>query len=194
VTTLYCATPGTIFLFQYYLAVPGLGHTANFRLSGAENFAHEWWSVMARVNGSKFRTGFVPEQARHLFGVAELKARQSAKIRELREALVAAGYASLDEQAKVLGLSRSTAWTIVNGRHKGSGLSATIVNRMLLSPRLPSLARTKILEYIEERSAGHYGHANVRRLRKFSERLHACRQPPLTRCGAGNEFAFVENG
>jgi hypothetical protein len=47
---------------------------------------------------------------------------------------------------------------------------AGIVNRMLLAPRLPSLARTKIREYIEEKTAGHYGHSNAR-LRKFTERL-----------------------
>jgi hypothetical protein len=50
--------------------------------------------------------------------VAELKARQSAKIRELREALVTAGFTTLNEQARALGLSRSPAWTILNGTIK----------------------------------------------------------------------------
>jgi hypothetical protein len=95
------------------------------------------------------------------FSLAELKARQSAKMRELREALATAGFTTLNEQARALGLSRSTAWTILNGNHKSSGLSPAIVNRMLLAPRLPSLARAKILEYVEERKAGHYGHSNL---------------------------------
>ena len=38
----------------------------------------------------------------------ELKARQSSKIREIGAALITAGFVSLDAQAKVLGLPRST--------------------------------------------------------------------------------------
>ena len=44
--------------------------------------------------------------------IAEIKARQSAKIRELGQALIDAGLRSLDKQAEALGLSRRTAWTI----------------------------------------------------------------------------------
>jgi|SRR5262249_16527638 len=40
--------------------------------------------------------------------VADMKARQSAKVGELREALVAAELRALDEQAQVLGLARSS--------------------------------------------------------------------------------------
>jgi hypothetical protein len=132
-----------------------------------------------------FKTGFAPEQARHLFGLAELKAQQSAKIRELREALVAAGYTALDEQAKVLGLSRSTAWTILNGRHKSSGLCAATINRMLQAPRLPQLARAKIFEYIEEKTAGRYGHAD-QPLRKFSGRLNIVQD-----CESANSITYA---
>src|SRR6266478_9905874 len=67
-------------------------------------------------------------QARHrpLPLTARMKARQSLKIRELAEALKSAGFLTLDEQAKALGLSRSTAWTIRKASHKASGLSASI--------------------------------------------------------------------
>jgi len=54
--------------------------------------------------------------------VAEMKARQAAKIRELGHALVDSGFMTLDEQAKALGLARSTTWTILRASHKGSGL------------------------------------------------------------------------
>jgi hypothetical protein len=102
--------------------------------------------------------------------LADMKARQSAKIRELQHALVTAGYSSLDDQAKALGLSRSTTWTILKGNHKASGLSAATINRMLLEPRLPSLVRAKILEYVREKNAGFYGDNHVR-LRKFTGRV-----------------------
>src|SRR5438105_14031684 len=85
---------------------------------------------------------------------ARMKARQSTKIRELAEVLKSAGFVTLDEQAKALGLSRSTAWTIRKASHKASGLSASIINRMLAAPELPPLARTKILDYVEEKAAG----------------------------------------
>jgi hypothetical protein len=101
---------------------------------------------------------------------ARMKARQSSKIRELAEAVKFAGFLTLDEQAKALGLSRSTAWTIRKASHKASGLSASIINRMLVAPELPALARTKILEYVEEKAAGLYGGSRSQR-RKFAARL-----------------------
>ena len=102
---------------------------------------------------------------RPLLPTARMKARQSSKIRELVEAVKSAGFLTLDEQAKALGLSRSTAWTI-----RASGLSASIINRMLAAPELPPLARTKILEYVEEKAAGLYGGSRSQR-RKFAARL-----------------------
>jgi hypothetical protein len=118
-------------------------------------------SSAARVQGRSQRP--LPLSAR-------MKARQSAKIRELAEAIKSAGFLTLDEQAKALGLSRSTAWTIRKASHKASGLSASIINRMLAAPELPPLARTKILEYVEEKAAGLYGGSRSQR-RKFAVRL-----------------------
>ena len=61
--------------------------------------------------------------------LADVKARQSSKIREIGEALITAGFVSLNAQAKVFGLPRSTAWTILSAKHKGTGLSARIIYR-----------------------------------------------------------------
>ncbi len=102
--------------------------------------------------------------------IAEMKARQSSKIRELGDALIDAGLLTLDEQATALGLCRSTTWTIFRANHKASGLSATIINRMLMSPQLPPLARAKIVEYVQEKAAGLHGH-NKMQLRRFDARL-----------------------
>jgi hypothetical protein len=115
---------------------------------------------------------------------ASMKARQSSKIRELAEAVKSAGLLTLDEQAKALGLSRSTASTILRASHKTSGLSASIINRMLAAPELPPLARTKILEYVEEKADGLYGGSRSQR-RKFAarlliEKLPAYREPEST--------------
>jgi hypothetical protein len=123
---------------------------------------------------------------------ARMKARQSSKIRELAEAVKFAGLLTLDEQAKALGLSRSTAWTIRKASHKASGLSASIINRMLASPELPALARTKILEYVEEKAAGLYGGSRSQR-RKFAarlsiEKLPVCRETESTLVPEHNGF------
>ena len=99
-----------------------------------------------------------------------VKIRQSFKIREIRQVLIAAGFATLDEQAEVLGLSRSTTWAVLKGDHKCSGLSAGVLSRMLLSPRIPSSVRTKIFEYVAEKSVGLYGHPKER-LRRFNAQL-----------------------
>ena len=71
---------------------------------------------------------------------------QFSKIEELVQALKSAGFVTLEEQAKALGLSRSTASTIRKVSHKASGLSASIINRMLAAPQLPAPARPKLLE------------------------------------------------
>src|SRR5215469_4980299 len=115
---------------------------------------------------------------------ARMKARQSSKISELAKAVKSAGFLTLDEQAKALGLSRSTAWTVRKASHKASGLSASIINRMLAAPELPALARTKILEYVEEKAAGLYGGSRSQR-RKFAarlsiEKLPVCRETEST--------------
>ena len=103
--------------------------------------------------------------------VARMKGRQCAKIRDLRQALIDAGYQSLDQQATALGLSRSTTWAVLQGHHKASGLSAAIISRMMASPRLPPSASTVLLEYIKERSAGAYGH-NGTQVSRFLRRLN----------------------
>ena len=98
------------------------------------------------------------------------KAKQSFKIAELRETLVAAGFDALDDQAAALGISRSTAWTILNSQHKSSGLSAATIRRILRSPQLPPRAQRVIMEYIEQKCAGEYGHSKLR-IRLFRARL-----------------------
>jgi hypothetical protein len=100
-----------------------------------------------------------------------MKSLQRAKIQEIGAALLKSGYCSLDEQAKVLGLARSTTWTILKSTHKHSGLSATIINRMLASQRLPSLVRAKVVHYVEEKVAGVYGD-NAPQLRRFKTQMN----------------------
>jgi hypothetical protein len=100
----------------------------------------------------------------------EVKAQQARKIRELGDALVLQGFRTLDQQAKALGLGRTTAWTILKANHKRSGLSAAVINRMLAAPRLPPLVRDKILEYIDEKIAGSYGHSKTQ-TQRFTARL-----------------------
>jgi hypothetical protein len=102
--------------------------------------------------------------------VSAQKTRQSAKIKEIANALVNVGYLTLDEQARVLGLCRSTTWTLVKTSHKGSGLSAGLVNRMLASSQLPAPVREKVIEYVQERLAGLHGHS-ASQCRKFAARL-----------------------
>jgi hypothetical protein len=95
-----------------------------------------------------------------------MKARQCAKIAELRQVLLQAGYHSLDKQAAVLGLSRSTTWAVLQAHHKASGLSGSVIKRMLRSPELPPAAGQWIDEYVAEKLAGKYGHSRPR-LRVF---------------------------
>jgi len=120
------------------------------------------------------RSRLVSPQAADPQTVAKMKARQSAKIREIANALVVAGFHTLDAQARILNVSRSTAWTILKSSHKASGLSAKIVNRILSVRRLPPLVRKAVLEYVEEKASGRYGHSAKLR-RRFITALSARR-------------------
>ena len=106
--------------------------------------------------------------------LTEAKARQATRIRELGSALTASGLVTLGEQARALGLSRSSAWTVLKANHKASGLAAGAINQMLSSPALPPRARVTILTYIEEKFAGLYGH-NKTQLRRFAAGLARAR-------------------
>ena len=130
---------------------------------------HELVAVRGVMRIKLRATALAPRQA-PMAAVAEAKARQSSKIRELRIALRSAGLIGLDEQAKALGLPRSTTWKILKGEHKTSGLSAMVISRMLSAPRLPPVVRTKILEYVREKTDGLYGHGK-RELLRFSARI-----------------------
>ena len=96
--------------------------------------------------------------------------QQRLKIEEIGTTLAECGFVVLAEQAYVLGLSRSTAWTVIRGKHKNSGLSAMTINRMLGIGRLPPRARLKLFEYIAEKMSGAYGDQK-HRLKAFANRI-----------------------
>src|SRR5215471_14501156 len=102
-------------------------------------------------------------------GIAAAKARRSIKLREVEVALRRAGLIALDEQARALGLPRTTTWKILRGNRRSSERSAATINRILCAPRLPLPVRIKILEYVQERVSGMYGHSKSQ-LRRFSIR------------------------
>jgi hypothetical protein len=124
--------------------------------------------------------------------IADAKRRQSAKIRQIADVLVSEGFVTLSQQAEVLGLCRSTTWTILTACHKGSGLSAKLITRLLRSSQLPPLVRSKVLEYAVEKVAGHYGGSNAQR-RRFAAGLQMLEKAPFAagpsrrRSGAGND-------
>ena len=95
---------------------------------------------------------------------------QRKKIQQIRDALVTVGLTRLDQQAAALGVIRSTAWTIIQGRHKKTGLSANLIIRMLRAPNIPPNVRRVIVEYVEEKCGGLYGHSD-NQLRRFIAKL-----------------------
>jgi hypothetical protein len=123
-------------------------------------------TVRIDASSDKYKT----KDKTRIMCLSEIKARQSAKIRQLAEAAKLTGLHTLDELASALGIPRSTAWTIRNGGHKASGLSVSIIDRMLSAPKLPPSVRTTLLEYIAEKTSGLYG-GNERQRRLFCVRL-----------------------
>ena len=87
------------------------------------------------------------ETVRHL---NTSSARRTVPVQQIADALVGAGYASLDEQAKALGIHRATAWTIIKTKHKLGYLNAKTTERMLANPELPQCIRDVLQRYAVE--------------------------------------------
>ena len=100
----------------------------------------------------------------------EPKEKQALKLTEIREALMAAGYNTTAKQAAVLGVSRSTAWWLLN-HDKRAGPSAKVIKRILLSPEVPKRVRRKVEQYVEEKIRGRYGHSK-QRTKRFGDQFH----------------------
>lgn len=132
--------------------------------------------VRAQIIPPKDRTASVNR-------LKEAKAKQASKIAGLRDILMDHGCDTLQKQAKVLGISRSTTWYLLGSNYKGSGLSAAVIKRMLASPKLPEGARALIQEYIAEKLLGAYGHERTQ-LRLFRKQLGYPEQPAH---GRGNQ-------
>lgn len=77
--------------------------------------------------------------------------RRTIPVQHIADALVAAGYTTLDEQAKALGIHRATAWTIIKKKHKLGRLNPDTTNRMLANRELPPSVRIVIEQYLAER-------------------------------------------
>jgi hypothetical protein len=75
----------------------------------------------------------------------------SSELARISDALISSGYTSLDDQAKALGLGRSTAWTITKNKHKLGRLSAKTINRILANPQTPPAVRAVLQEYVAKR-------------------------------------------
>ena len=75
----------------------------------------------------------------------------SIELGRISQALISSGYTSLDEQAKALGVHRSTAWTIITGKHKVGRLSAKTIDRILSNPQTPPPVRMVIQQYVDKR-------------------------------------------
>ena len=85
----------------------------------------------------------------------------------ITEALIQSGYRSLDAQARALGISRSTAWTIINGKHKRGRLHANTTIKILSNPALPAQVRAVVEAYAA--SVGiDAAHRSTRRLKRVA--------------------------
>ena len=83
---------------------------------------------------------------------ADTSRNYAVGIQQLREALIISGYTTLGQQAKALGVSRSTTWTIIKTRHKLGRLNTKTTQRILRNPETPPSVRAVIEQYLAEKS------------------------------------------
>ena len=88
------------------------------------------------------------EAVRHL---NRSSARRTVPVQHIADALVGAGYTSLDKQAKALGIHRATTWTIMRNKHKLGRLNVKTIERMLANPELPPCISNVLQRYVTER-------------------------------------------
>jgi hypothetical protein len=84
--------------------------------------------------------------------VNKLRSRhRTVPVQPLVNALLDAGYSTLDEQAKALGIHRATAWTIIKNKHKLGCLNQATVSRILANSDTPHSVRLVVEQYLNER-------------------------------------------
>ena len=93
------------------------------------------------------------------FGMGISRPHNYARI---SEALISSGCLTLDQQAKALGLGRSTAWNIIKNKHKLGRLSAKTIDRILTNHETPPTVRAVVQRYVVERSVSNPRKQNKR--------------------------------
>jgi len=73
---------------------------------------------------------------------------KKTRIQTITDALISSGYTSLDDQAKALGLHRSTVWTIRENKHKLGRLSAKTIERIIMNPGTPPRVLAAVKDYV----------------------------------------------
>jgi len=76
--------------------------------------------------------------------------RRTVPVEPIVNALLAAGYSSLDNQAKALGVHRATAWTIIKNKHKLGRLNQATVSRILANSGTPHSVRLIVEQCLKE--------------------------------------------
>ena len=91
------------------------------------------------------------ETVRYLTSADSSGLRRTTPIQHIADALVEAGYTTLDAQAKALGIHRATAWTIIKTKHKLGRLNTSTTKRILANPDTPPTVRAVVQQYLAER-------------------------------------------
>ena len=121
---------------------------------GAGGLCNDW---MSRMKNEPTDSISRPNLSTHLDPVRctdRVKSRfrrRIVSIQAIAGALVEAGFTSLDEQAKALGLRRSTTWTIIKTKHKLGRLNAKTAQRIFENPDTPPTVRAIIQQTFGER-------------------------------------------
>ena len=74
-------------------------------------------------------------------------------IQPIANAVIEAGFISLDAQAKALGVSRSTAWTIMKAKHKLRPFNSKTAHCILTNANTPVSVRELVQTMLEDRNS-----------------------------------------
>lgn len=110
-----------------------------------------WALQMSKPNSTRARVTLSERlEAVRCLDEQNPRGRHQNDLQRITAALIAAGYRTLDAQAKALGVHRATAWTIIRTKHKLGRLNLKTTERMLANPQLPPGVRSVVERYLAE--------------------------------------------
>src|SRR5689334_8229086 len=99
-----------------------------------QTVGNQLWFLRSLLEGASMTQGHESQFDAHRRApsllAARMRERQQQKIAQLKCVLIEHGFQTVQQQAEALGLSRSSAWAVLQANYKLRGLSYRLIERI----------------------------------------------------------------